>query len=103
MKSLVNLARLRGGERDRGKGEEDGRDRKKMVSKQGWEAKEKEERKRERTNELQWQVGPDLWFPTFPISPSNDVIPGLLATMAAQVPCNDGNPGPLTTMPAQVP
>lgn len=43
MKSFVNLAMLRGGEKDREKGG-DGRDRKKMVDKQGWKAKEKEER-----------------------------------------------------------
>lgn len=26
----------------------------------------KQEEKKERTNELEWQVGPGLWFPTFP-------------------------------------
>lgn len=75
MKSFVYLAMLRRGEKDREKGE-DGRDKKKTIGKQGWKAKEKEERKRELMNSSgRWD--PICAFPSssFP-----------LATMAAQVP-----------------
>lgn len=74
MKSFVNLARLRGGERDRGKGE-DGRDRNKTVSKQGQKAKEKEERKRELMNSS------GRWDPICGFPPS----PFPLAMMSSQV------------------
>lgn len=74
MKSFVNLAMLRGREKDREKGG-DGRDRKKMVDKQGWKAKEKEERKRELMNSSGW------WDPICGFPPSS--FP--LATMSTQV------------------